>query len=387
MNKWDELEECIRNKCVVIFGSGERGQKLATILKLKKYESVLFFDNDVQKQGSMICGCEVKKPQKMNKETVYVIAVDNCAVMAQMEEQLQNMDVDKLNIYYFDIEIYQEYKKTLDKAGIETELEAICKEKFGENFNIRKPKTYNEFINWEKTHGGDPRRTQLADKVAVRDWVSSKIGDAYLNECYYVFKDETEIDFDMLPDKYVLKLNNASGRNIIVEDSKAINREEIKQQLCRWRNNNFAYQSFEMHYKDIEPKIICEKFMEGIAESLYDYNIYCFHGEPKYIWCIKGSHRDGCQATFYDKDWNRCEFSYGYPIDPVMAPRPEKLEEMLELSRILAADFQHVRVDWYVLKTGELKFGEMSFSTWGGLEKFTPEEYDRKFGQLIMDER
>ena len=131
------------------------------------------------------------------------------------------------------------------------------------------------------------------------------------------------------------------------------------------------------------PKIICEEYLEGLADYIYDYNIYCFHGEPMYIWCIKGSHKPECQASFYNKKWEMQEFSYGYPKDPVLAPKPAGLEEMLELSRILCRDFEHIRVDWYNLPDGRVLFGEMTFSTWSGLMHFIPEEYDEIFGKLI----
>ena len=381
MNSWDELEKNMIGHQIVIFGCGVRGLKLCRILHLKKTMNIMFFDNDIQKQGRKICGHDVIQPQILPSKTIYIIAVDNEEMAMQMERQLQELHIEK--VYYFNDKIYREYKKTLSNDEIEKELEEICQEQFGYTFNIQEPKTYNEIINWEKTHIFDARRTKLADKVLVRDWVASKIGEKYLNTEYYVFENEEEIDFDSLPKRYVLKLNNGSGRNIIVKDSNQINRKEILKKLHDWREDNFAYQSFEMQYKDIKPKIICEEFLEGIAENLYDYNVYCFHGEPEYIWCIKGSHRPGCQATFYDKNWNRQEFSYGYPIDPSLAPKPQRLEEMLELSRILAKEFEHVRVDWYILPIEGLRFGEMSFSTWGGLEKFVPNKYDRVFGDLI----
>ena len=181
----------------------------------------------------------------------------------------------------------------------------------------------------------------------------------------------------------MLKCNHGSGWNIIVKDKKKINVENVKKQLNTWLNLNTAYMGFEMQYKDIQPKIICEKYLVGVAETLYDYNIYCFHGKPKYIWCIKGSHRPGCVASFYDKDWRMQDFSYGYPIDPIEAPRPKQLEKMLELSEKLSKDFEHVRVDWYNMPDGKIIFGEMTFSSWNGLHKFEPEEWDMKFGKLI----
>ena len=139
----------------------------------------------------------------------------------------------------------------------------------------------------------------------------------------------------------------------------------------------------EMQYKDVPPKIICEKFIPGMAESLYDYQFYCFHGKPKYIWCIKASHKENCQASFYDTDWKKQEFTFGYPGDPDFVPRPKQLAKMLQISEILSADFEHVRVDLYELPDGRILFGELTLTSWGGFHKFVPEKYDKVLGELI----
>lgn len=383
MNQWKHIISKVDNKQIVIFGCGVWGNILLNILSKKGYKQIFFFDNNLEKQKEKIGGYEVKKPQKIEADTAYIIAVDNHFIAEEMANDLKNLNIDVSNIFYFNSNVYYDCKKLMSKDEIEEELERMGRETFGPQFNIREPKTFNEIINWEKLHIKDSRRTILADKLLVRDWVAEKIGEKYLNKIYYVFDNENEIDFNKLPEKYVLKVNNGSGRNILVQDSKTINKESVLKQLKIWREDNFAYQSFEMHYKDIKPKIICEKYLDGIAENLYDYNIYCFHGEPKYIECIKACHRPGSRAAFYNKDWEKQEFKFGYPIDPILAPRPKQLDELLELSKILSSDFDHVRVDWYILSTGEIKFGEMTFSSWAGLQKIVPEEYDLKLGQLI----
>lgn len=223
----------------------------------------------------------------------------------------------------------------------------------------------------------------MADKISVRDWIRAQIGEKYLTKLYGIWDDSDDIDFEMLPDAFALKLNNASGRNIIVKDKTQIDQSEVRKQLNRWRDNSHAYMNLELHYRDIVPRILCEEYLEGVAENVYDYNIYCFHGEPAYIWCIRGSHRPECHATFYTKNWEMMPFSFGYPRDDVPAPKPDKLEEMLELSRFLSKDFDHVRVDWYNLPDGRVLFCEMTFATWGGFGKWNPEEYDTIFGNMI----
>lgn len=153
--------------------------------------------------------------------------------------------------------------------------------------------------------------------------------------------------------------------------------------MNEWKEINYAYLSLELHYRDIEPKIICEEYLPGLADNVYDYNIYCFHGKPKYIWCIKGSHKADCKASFYSTDWEMQSFSFLYPKDHDLAPKPEKLDKMLELSEILCKDFDHVRVDWYNLPDGRVLFGEMTFSSGAGFAAWTPEEYDTIFGEMI----
>lgn len=383
MNSWKSISENLYKKQIVVFGCGNIGKILIKILHKKNVNNILAFDNSAEKIGSEIEDVGIVKPQKQEKESFYIIAMNDSEQAQKAIEQLKEMGIQETDIFVFNDKTYYDYKKTLSMSEIENELDEICKQKFGDSFDIKNPKTYNEIINWEKTHISDPVRTLLVDKVAVRGWVAEKIGEKYLNKVYKVYENEDEIDFYSMPEKYVLKLNNGSGRNIIVNNKSEADRAEIVQSLREWRENNFAYNTYEMQYKDVPPKIICEEFMEGIAENLYDYNIYCFHGEPKYIWCIKGSHRPGCQAAFYDLNWNKQEFEYGYPMDPDVAPKPEKLEEMLDLTRKLCKEFEHVRVDWYILATGEIKFGEMTFSSWSGLENFKPKKYDEIFGELI----
>lgn len=365
----------------IIVGAGNRGKELQSYLEKRPVNIEAFFDNNEALIGTFINSIPVFRPFKTNG--IYIIAVDKPEYRNEFRTQLRELGIEKEDIItYYSYREY-EYLSTLEEEYYEEEIREKYYEVFGKELNWDKPVTYNEKINWEKLNVIDKRRTQLVDKYLVREWVKEKIGDKYLTKLWNVWDNVNDIDFEQLPERFVLKLNNGSGRNIIVKDKSQIDQGEIRRQLEEWKRNNYAFHTFEMQYKDVVPKIICEEYLEGVAESVYDYNIYCFHGEPMYIWCIKGSHRPGCQASFYNKEWEKQPFSYGYPEDPVLAPKPEKLDEMLELSRILCKEFQHVRVDWYNLPDGRVLFGEMTFSTWSGLMRFVPEEYDTLFGKLI----
>lgn len=379
------IERAKKAVTVVIVGAGERGKELFEHLKAEDAVSVkCFFDNNKKLTETTFDGLEIVKPINLELEgCIYVIAVDKPAVRKELQSQLQELEIaqEDIIIYYYFRD--NDYLSSLDEKYYQEELQAIYYEIFGKRINWENPTTYNEKINWEKLNIKDARRMRLADKYLVREWIKEQIGNKYLTKLYGVWDRTEEIDFDKLPKSFAIKLNNGSGRNIIVKDKSNVDWASVCRQLDEWRERNFAFETLELHYRDIVPKIICEEYLEGVAESVYDYNIYCFHGEPVYIWCIKGSHRPGCQASFYNKEWEMQPFSYGYPKDPQVAPRPEKLDEMLQLSRKLCKTFEHVRVDWYNLPDGRVLFGEMSFSTWSGLSKWKPEEYDTVFGELI----
>ena len=294
------------------------------------------------------------------------------------------LEEDVVAVHKFEKKNYE----TIDWNDIKQCKEAIEElyfDVFQKKMNWDNPITYNEKLNWEKIYDPNPLKTRLADKYLVRNWVFEKIGEEYLTRLYGVWDKPEEIDYDALPSQFVLKTNNGSGRNIIVTDKTKIEISAIKNQLAVWLKKSHYPVGFEIQYRDITPKIICEEYLEGVAENLYDYDVFCFHGEPKYIWCIKGSHRPGCKASFYDLNWNKQEFSYGYPIDEGMAPKPDKLDEMLELSRKLSQGFKHARVDWYEYPKSRhgILFSEITFTTWAGLKHFFPPQYDEILGKLI----
>lgn len=382
----DILKKVEKGLGVVIVGAGYAGVDMLALLRENNIEPLCFFDNDEKRQGEYINGILIVKPQKKENVGLYIICVRDEKMRKELYEQLLLVGISSK---YIVIQQYisrtYEYLSGLKEEEIKNELDAIYYERFHKCMNWEHPTTYNEKLNWEKVFVREELKKRLVDKYLVREWVKEKIGEEYLTKFYGVWNRAEEIDFSVLPDQFVLKTNNGSGRNIIVTDKSKLDKKKICKQLNEWIKQNFYYTNFEIQYKDIVPKIICEEYLEGVAENLYDYDVFCFHGEPKYIWCIKGSHRRGCKASFYDLYWNKQPFSYGYPIDEKEAPKPEKLEEMLELSRKLSKDFKHVRVDWYqypASKNGIL-FSEMTFTTWSGMKHFVPQDYDRILGDMI----
>lgn len=258
------------------------------------------------------------------------------------------------------------------------------REKTGRDIDIKHPKTFNELIQWAKIHDNTEDKSRLSDKYAVREWIKEKIGEQYLIPLLGVWDKAEDIDFDQLPDSFVLKCNHGSAYNIIVKDKAYIDEEKVRKQLNDWLHEDFAFKGFEVHYTRIKPRIIAEKYMlaEGM-DDLPDYKFFCFGGK---VFCsftidnIKEKHSDG-RLGIFDRNYNlmpycRKDFK---PITEQLE-KPANYDRMVELAEKLAEGFAHVRVDLYNID-GKIYFGEMTFTTANGRGFFEPEEFDYILGK------
>jgi hypothetical protein len=261
-------------------------------------------------------------------------------------------------------------------------IEHQYKAALGRKPELRSPTTFNEKIQWLKLYWRDDLARRCADKVAVRDYVASHIGHDVLNRIHGVFARVEDIPWDALPDACVFKANHASKMNIVCPDRRTANRAEIMARLAGWLRRNHFWPTREWVYREIEPRILIEEMLVGENGGVpNDYKVFCFHGEPAFIQVDLdrfGDHR----RNIYDLDWNLLPLSIEYPRAPHAKPAAPPLARMLALSSILAAPFVHVRVDWFVVN-GELRFGEMTFFHGGGVERFSPAEWEIEFGRRI----
>ena len=367
---------------IVIVGAGKNGKELLTRLIDEKISVSRLMDNNREIQGTEIDGVKVFPIEKLEDNAMYLVSVGE-KYRDEIVRQLLDMGVSEDKIVKCYLYREYEYMRNLPEKYYKDEVMEMYREGIGKEMNYDNPQTYNEKISWEKLNIHDPMRTKCADKYLVRDYVKEKVGEEHLTKLYGVWDDANEIDFSLLPNSFVLKTNHGGGCNIVVKDKKDLNIKEAVVQLNKWKEINFFYLALEWQYKNIPPKIICEEYLEGIADDVYDYQFYCFHGEPKYIWCINGSHKENCKASFYNENWEMLPFAYGYPKDEIKAPRPPHLKEMLNISKILCEPFSHVRVDMYDLPDGRVLVGEMTFTTWAGRHPFYPDEWDAVWGKLI----
>lgn len=244
--------------------------------------------------------------------------------------------------------------------------------------------TYSEKMQWEKLFDHDPRKITLSDKYLVRKWVAETIGDAFLIPLVGVWNDVSEIDFSMLPNSFVLKTNCSSGDVIIVRDRDSLSKSTLagyKAKLNYYMNMKFGYNTCELHYNDIKPKIIAEALIDSGKVDLQDYKFICFDGKAYYCW-VDTDRYHGHKRNVYDMNWKLQEWhQYNYSISKEEIPKPDNFEEMVRIAERLAAGFSHVRVDLYNVN-GKIYFGEMTFTNSSGFEKIEPIEADYMLGRL-----
>lgn len=258
----------------------------------------------------------------------------------------------------------------------------LYEEKIGHKLHWDNLRTYTEKMQWEKIFDNNPQKAYLADKYAVREWVSRIIGDEYLIPLLGVWDSFDDIDFANLPARFVLKTNHGSGTNVIVKDKNSINMRQIRRLINDWLRIDYGYYTgFEMHYSRIQPKIIAEKYLETEIGELQDYKFICFNDEVYYCWVDLGRYSKHTRNV-YDLNWNLQPWNQAsYGIADHEIPKPKNFDKMIDIARKLCKGFSHVRVDLYNVD-GTIYFGEMTFTNGSGLDAIIPSEYDLMLGQL-----
>ncbi|WP_243293129.1 ATP-grasp fold amidoligase family protein [Bacillus sp. FJAT-47783] len=298
-------------------------------------------------------------------------------MIQQVKKILKNND-QIANSYYQLKELYYKYLIT-DTILIKKKF----KKKLGRDVNLTNPVKFNDKIQWLKLHWYDPLATKCADKYEVREFVEERAGKELLNELYGVYESVNEIHIDALPESFVLKASHGSGWNIICKNKNEMDWDLEFKKMRRWLNTNFYLYGREWVYRDLKPRIICERFLsDENGEPPKDYKIFCFNGEPKLIQ-VDFDRFTSHGRNFYDLNWAFQDIEIIYPNNrDVKVPKPACLEQMLELSRKLSKDFPHVRVDFYVVQ-GRIVFGELTFFHESGYGQFRPEEFETEMGSWL----
>lgn len=254
----------------------------------------------------------------------------------------------------------------------------------GYRLDLSHPRTLNEKLQWFKMYVRDPMITLCADKYAVRGYVAKKIGKQYLVPLYGVYSSIREIDLKKLPEQFVLKPNHSSNRVIICRDKSAMDWVEEADKMDNWLHENYYYWTAEWGYKNIPPKIICEKFL---SDEIIDYRFFCFQGNPVLV-KLTGKEKDGFhyRTGFFDPDFRTIPLNEQNNERNIIASKPFQQpphwDTMIAISRELSREFPFVRVDLYNLE-GKIYFSELTFTPENGMEKDYPEGWDQKMGDMF----
>lgn len=258
----------------------------------------------------------------------------------------------------------------------------------GKHLNLEHPKTFNEKIQWLKLHNTSDECTRSVDKYEVRQLIADKIGEAYLIPILGCWNRFDEIDFNRLPNQFVLKCTHDSGSVVICKDKSAFDIRSAKVKLEKAMKHNFFWTGREYPYKNVKPRIICEKLMKDEkSEDLVDYKFLCFNGQPKILFYASErftSKDKVAKFDFYDMDLNHLSIKSAGHENSTTPPSvsKENFSKMKELCCILSAGYPHIRVDFYVINE-KIYFGELTFHHDGGFVQLEPEEWNDTLGDWI----
>lgn len=253
-----------------------------------------------------------------------------------------------------------------------------------QRLNLENPKTWCEKQQWLKLYGYRPIYKTLMDKYAVKEYVANLIGEKYIIPLIGVYDNFDSIDFENLPEKFVIKCNHDSGSFLIVEDKNKLDVTKARKFFNKRLKRNYFYLGRDIQYKYIEPKIIIEQYMKDenqIYNRLDDYKFCCFNGVPKIIYVCSGSGKNRRQ-DYYDMNFNHLPIKRHYPNSSELCRKPRCFDEMKEIVHKLCGDFPFMRVDLYEIN-GKVYFGEYTLINDGGLYPCEPFEWEQKIGDWI----
>lgn len=258
--------------------------------------------------------------------------------------------------------------------------------KCGRMPDLENPRRYTEKMQWYKLYYRDETMRRCADKYLVREYIEKKGLGHLLNELYAVFETPDQINLDILPDKFALKVSNGSGTNLFCRDKASLDPEQVKRQFRDFVVRSNAPSGREWVYSDGTPVIVAERLLEVSGQpgmDPRDYKILCFNGKPAYIICVDGRYTDSYCHVVYDTQWRKQDVTIADSSSAADYDKPETLEEMLKIAEILSEDFPAARVDLYDID-GKVYFGEITYFPWSGYKRFIPDQFDYTLGDLFV---
>lgn len=284
------------------------------------------------------------------------------------------------------LKYYLFVRPSLRNKGDEAILKAQFRYYVGRPLDLENPKTLNEKMQWLKLHDRNPEHTVLVDKVEAKGRVREILGDRYVIPTLAVYDSADGIDFDALPERFVLKCNHDSHSVVVCRDKRSLDRKKVKRDFAKALKHNYYYDYREWPYKDVRPRILAEEYVtdgDG-SDVLTDYKFYCFNGRADCVMICTGRATGNLRYYFFDRDWNFKPYTNDdtdLPADFTL-PKPSGMDEMFDIAEKLSKGMKFVRIDLYQ-SNGQILFGEYTFFTDSGYDTDLTPEADRYFGDLL----
>lgn len=255
----------------------------------------------------------------------------------------------------------------------------------GRKLELNPPRTYTQKLQWIKLYDRNPLYTIMVDKYKAKEYASQIIGEDHVVPLLGVWNTPEEIDWNSLPKQFVLKTNHDCGGLVICKDKEKLDKEAAITKIRKSLRRDYWLAGREWPYKNIERKIIAEKYIEDSTGGLVDYKVMCFNGEPKLIEVHLGRYSSNHTQDFYDMQWNKTDIAQisSGSVSDIIIEKPNCFDEMIGMSQKLATGIPHVRVDWYIVDN-HLYLGELTFFDASGFDGFVPEKYDYILGEWIQ---
>ena len=364
-----------------IFGGGYRGKFLTRVLSKEKVVIKAVLDNDETKHRddfyeNIAC---ISPQAASDRKLPLLVPLFNSENRKIVIKELKNIYKFQ-NIVEINADDYREFIESIDdKTYIEVQWDSLL----NYPLNWKAPQSFNEKIQWLKMYDHKLEYNMMVDKYEVKSYVEKKIGIEHIIPTIGVWNSFDEINFDTLPEKFVLKCTHNSGGNAICYDRQAFNFDEAREILNECMKRDYFYEGREWPYKGLRRRIIAERYMvDESGIEIKDYKVHCFNGIPKLIQVDYGRFFEH-KRNLYDTKWNYLEAIIKYPTDRnYIIPKPHYLEKLLKLAETLSEKIPYVRVDFYIIKDN-IYFGELTFHHGAGYEKITPHSLDFEMGSWI----
>lgn len=285
--------------------------------------------------------------------------------------------------------IFRILRRNLTRISPTISSKILYRKAFNKKLNLKNPKTFNEKLQWLKLYWPSKLKTICADKYEVTNYARENNCEEIVNEIYGIYNCVEEINWNELPDKFALKCTHGCGANIICNNKNNLNIKESIKKLNGWMKQDYSLEYAEIHYKNIKPRIICEKYLETDTGVLpIDYKVFCFNGIPK-ITMVCSERKNGIAKYYlYDNDWNLKPYNKS-SIELInrnesknFENRPSCFKEMLKYAKKLSKPFPFVRIDFYEIR-GKIILGEMTFTPCGCLDNNLTIEAEIEMGNMI----